>query len=204
MESWDRNIGRGGWIARAASRERAGLYLQEQSSRGAGRAFSGEVADQGVQSLWWNPAAIAGMEGVDAHQAVSVILPKGSVDNVNTLIVRPGQSAAAVGGSQRSRDPINNGVLPSGAIAVGLTSRLALGLTVASLIASQPIMMPTAGHGIAPTRPSCEHTTSSHRSPTSLRQISASAPRLISNMPTHHCPTICRTYRLFSPTATRS
>ena len=59
------------------------FYLQEQSSRGAGRAFSGEVADQGVQSLWWNPAAIAGMEGVDAHQAVSVILPKGSVDNVN-------------------------------------------------------------------------------------------------------------------------
>ena len=32
------------------------FYLQEQSARGAGRAFSGEVADTGPQSLWWNPA----------------------------------------------------------------------------------------------------------------------------------------------------
>ena len=35
------------------------FYLQEQSVRGAGRAYSGEVADRGVSSLWWNPAAIA-------------------------------------------------------------------------------------------------------------------------------------------------
>ena len=36
-----------------------GFYLQEQSVRGAARAYSGEVSDTGVQSLWWNPAAIA-------------------------------------------------------------------------------------------------------------------------------------------------
>ena len=36
----------------------AGFYLQEQSVRGWGRANSGEVADQGPASLWWNPAAI--------------------------------------------------------------------------------------------------------------------------------------------------
>lgn len=35
------------------------FYLQEQSARAAGRAFSGEVADTGAASLWWNPAAIA-------------------------------------------------------------------------------------------------------------------------------------------------
>ena len=35
------------------------FYLQEQSVRGAGRAFSGEAADRGVGSLWWNPASIA-------------------------------------------------------------------------------------------------------------------------------------------------
>ena len=35
------------------------FYLQEQSVRGAGRAFSGEAADRGVGSMWWNPAAIA-------------------------------------------------------------------------------------------------------------------------------------------------
>src|SRR3954471_14515599 len=36
----------------------AGFYLQEQSVRGWGRANSGEVADQGPASLWWNPASI--------------------------------------------------------------------------------------------------------------------------------------------------
>ena len=109
-----------------------GFYLQEQSVRGAGRAFSGEVADQGSQSLWWNPAAIGGTEGVDAQVAVSAILPRGDVDNVNTLIVRPGQPPAPVGGEQRSRNPINNGVLPSGAIAVALSSEVAVGVAVTS------------------------------------------------------------------------
>ena len=30
------------------------FYLQEQSVRGAGRAFSGEAADRGTGSMWWN------------------------------------------------------------------------------------------------------------------------------------------------------
>ncbi len=36
------------------------FYLQEQSVRGQGRAFSGEAADTGVESIWWNPASIGG------------------------------------------------------------------------------------------------------------------------------------------------
>jgi len=109
-----------------------GFYLQEQSARGAGRAFSGEVADEGAQSLWWNPAAIGGVEGVDIHFAASAIIPKGSVENVNTLIVRPGQAAAPVGGDERARNPIDKGLLPSGAIAVALTPRFSVGLAFAS------------------------------------------------------------------------
>ena len=108
------------------------FYLQEQSVRGAGRAFSGEVADQGVESLWWNPAAIGGMTGGEAYAGVSAILPKGNVDNVNTLIVRPGQAPAAVGGEQSSKDPINDGYLPSGAAAYAITPQIALGLAVTS------------------------------------------------------------------------
>ncbi len=73
-----------------------GFYLQEQSVRGAGRAFSGEVADQGAASLWWNPASIGGLEGGSAHVGASAILPKGNVDNLNTLIVRPGQAPRAL------------------------------------------------------------------------------------------------------------
>jgi len=115
-----------------SSANAAAFYLQEQSIRGAGRAFSGEAADQGAASLWWTPAAIGGMAGGDAVLGVSQIMPRGRVDNVGTVIVRPGQAPAPVGGNQSSRNPIDNGTLPSGAIAYAITPRLSLGLAVTS------------------------------------------------------------------------
>jgi len=114
----------------ATSANAAAFYLQEQSVRGAGRAFSGEVADQGAASLWWNPAAIGGMTGGEAVLGVSHIMPRGDVHNNGTLIVRPGQAPAPVGGDPDAHNPINNGTLPSGAVAYALTPRLSLGLAV--------------------------------------------------------------------------
>lgn len=108
------------------------FYLQEQSAKAAGRAFSGEVADQGAASLWWNPAAIAGIQQGDAVIGAAAILPKGKVVDNGTLIRRPGQAYASVGGNSVSEDPINNGVLPSGAIAMPLNDRVAIGLAVTS------------------------------------------------------------------------
>jgi long-chain fatty acid transport protein len=105
------------------------FYLQEQSVRGQGRAFSGEAADTGVDSLWWNPAAIGGMEGGQASVHASAILPRGKVVDQGTVIVRPAQAPAAVGGDPRAKDPINNGVLPSGAVGYGF-GRVAVGLAV--------------------------------------------------------------------------
>ena len=52
------------------------FYLQEQSTRGQGRAFSGEGADTGASSLWWNPASIAGMERGEAVLGASAIIPR--------------------------------------------------------------------------------------------------------------------------------
>ncbi len=110
-----------------------GFYLQEQSVKGAGRAFSGETADQGAQSLWWNPASIGGMTGGDVYLGASAVLPKGKVRNTNTLILRPGETVpAAVGGDQTASNPINNGVVPSGAIAYALTPKLAVGLALSA------------------------------------------------------------------------
>lgn len=116
----------------ASSANAAAFYLQEQSVKGAGRAFSGEVADQGAASLWWNPAAIAGMTGGDASIGVSEIMPRGDVHDNGTLIVRPGQAPAPVGGQADSKNPINNGTLPSGQIAYGITHQLAFGLSVSA------------------------------------------------------------------------
>jgi Long-chain fatty acid transport protein len=107
------------------------FYLQEQSVRAQGRAFSGEAADTGVESIWWNPAAIAGMEGGEAAVHASVILPRGKVSDEGTVIVRPMQAPAGVGGNPVSRNPISNGVLPSGSIAYGF-GKVAVGLAVTS------------------------------------------------------------------------
>ncbi|MBB5710699.1 OmpP1/FadL family transporter [Sphingomonas xinjiangensis] len=109
------------------------FYLQEQSTRAAGRAFSGEAADTGAASLWWNPAAIGGATEGDAVLSATLILPKGDVRNNGTVIRRrPDQPFTPVGGEQVSSNPINNGVLPAGAIAVPLNDRVAVGLAVTS------------------------------------------------------------------------
>ncbi|MCJ2186710.1 OmpP1/FadL family transporter [Novosphingobium beihaiensis] len=105
------------------------FYLQEQSVRAQGRAFSGEAADTGVDSIWWNPASIAGMEGGEAAVHASAILPRGKVSDQGTILVRPGQAPAPVGGDPVEKNPINNGLLPSGAIAYGF-GKVALGLAV--------------------------------------------------------------------------
>ncbi|MCT8000776.1 outer membrane protein transport protein [Sphingomonas sanguinis] len=108
------------------------FYLQEQSTRGQGRAFSGEGADTGASSLWWNPAAIAGMERGEAVIGASAIIPKGDVVDTGTVILRPGQPARPVGGNGVSSDPINRGIVPSGAVAYPLNDRVAVGLAVTS------------------------------------------------------------------------
>ncbi|MBT0667978.1 outer membrane protein transport protein [Novosphingobium profundi] len=107
------------------------FYLQEQSVRGQGRAFSGEAADTGVESIWWNPAAIAGTQGGEASIHASAILPRGKVSDNGTYVVRPGTTGEAVGGDSVAKNPINNGVLPSGAIAYGF-GKVSLGLAVSA------------------------------------------------------------------------
>jgi long-chain fatty acid transport protein len=114
----------------SGSADAAGFYLQEQSVRGWGRANSGEVADQGPASLWWNPAAIAGATRVEAAFGATGILPSGTVDDGGTLIDRPGAAPVAVGGPSRLRDPIVRGVAPNNAFALPIGDRIAIGLAV--------------------------------------------------------------------------
>lgn len=116
-------------LAFAGSAHAQAFYLQEQSVRGQGRAFSGEAADTGVDSLWWNPASIAGIEGGEASVRASVIIPRGDVSDNGTLIVRPGVGPAPVGGNPVERNPIDKGVVPSGGIAYGF-GKVAIGLAL--------------------------------------------------------------------------
>lgn len=114
------------------SAQAAAFYLQEQSVRGWGRANSGEVADQGPASLWWNPAAIGGSEESSASFGSTIIRPAGEVSDQGTLIDRPGLAPVPVGGDALKRDPIRPGILPASSFALRVSDRLALGLTIAS------------------------------------------------------------------------
>lgn len=116
----------------AAPAGAGGFYLQEQSVRGWGRANSGEVADTGPGSLWWNPAAIAGIESSEAAFGLSAIVPSGRVSDDGTLIDRPAAAPAAVGGAPQMRNSVLKGVLPTNAAALRVSDRLALGLAVSS------------------------------------------------------------------------
>ncbi len=109
------------------------FYLQEQSVKAEGRAFSGEVADQGAASLWWNPASIGGLTGGDSAIGFSVILPSTTVTNAGSGILYPGAPGLLpIGGVQSVKDPINDGYLPSGSVAHGLNKYVAVGLSLTS------------------------------------------------------------------------
>lgn len=110
----------------------AGFYLQEQSAKQAGNAYSGTVTTKGADALWWNPAAIAGTTTKDLTFGLSYIDPKGNVDDTGSVIVRPGQSAASVGGNASAKNPISSGTLPDGAFSMPLNDRVAIGVSITS------------------------------------------------------------------------
>jgi long-chain fatty acid transport protein len=118
-------------VSVAAEARAAGFYLQEQSARGTGRAYSGEVADQGVESLWWNPAAIA-RSGREAYIGASGVLVDGQVTDHGATLTRPLASATPVGGDPRAFNPITPGFLPSFSVATPIADRFAVGLSVTS------------------------------------------------------------------------
>ena len=83
-------------MASAAAPAFAGsFYLQEQSVRGAGRAFSGEAADRGVGSMWWNPASIA-RSGREVSVGMHAIRIDSEVKNAGSYVTYPDEWKAFV------------------------------------------------------------------------------------------------------------
>jgi long-chain fatty acid transport protein len=115
--------------ALAAQAHAAGFYLQEQGVRATGRAYSGEVADQGVESLWWNPAAIA-RSGRELYVGANGILVGGQVTDRGSTVTPPLGTTAPVDGDPRAFKPITPALLPNLAVAAPLGDRFAAGLSV--------------------------------------------------------------------------
>lgn len=110
----------------------AAFYLADQSTVATGRAYSGEAAQQGAQQQFFNPAAIGGITGVQNYFGLTAILPHANAVNIDSTVTRPlGGATTAVGGAQRAHNPVNNGYLPNGGIAIGL-GKIAIGFTMAS------------------------------------------------------------------------
>lgn len=107
------------------------FYLQEQSARAAGRAYSGEAADRGVGSLWWNPAAIA-RSGREVTFSVHGLALNSTVTNTGSSIVYPGGTTVPVQGQGVNHDPIESGVVPNFAIAIPVADRFAVGLSLSA------------------------------------------------------------------------
>jgi len=119
----------------AAQANAAAFYLQEQSTKAIGRAFSGEVSEQGAQQQWWNPAAIGGITGMQNYIGVTAILPHANSSDVDTTVQGPalfGGATVAAGGSANQHNPVNNGYLPNGGFAIPLGKSFDFGFTMTS------------------------------------------------------------------------
>jgi long-chain fatty acid transport protein len=122
-------------LVAASQASAAAFYLQEQSVRGAGRAYSGEVADRGAASLWWNPASIAGLDKNEIYGGVNLVQVDSQVNDRGSTLTRPvipGGLTTSVGGDRIAGGPINNGIVPNLAGAFRINDKLAVGLAVSA------------------------------------------------------------------------
>jgi long-chain fatty acid transport protein len=110
----------------------AGFYLEDQSTKASGRAFSGEAADLGAASMFYNPAAIAGIDRSEIEGSITPILVDARVSNSNSTIQYLGQAKTPVGGTQNAFKPVELGVLPASASALRLNDQWSIGLAVTS------------------------------------------------------------------------
>lgn len=105
------------------------FYLQEQSARGAGRAYSGEGADKGAASLWWNAASIA-RSGREVYVGAHGLLLESNVDNAGSYVTYPGGANVPIQGQNHAISPIESGIVPNFAISTPIGDRFAVGLAV--------------------------------------------------------------------------
>jgi len=119
-------------LAAASQASASAFYLQEQSVRGTGRAYSGEVADKGVASLWWNPASIAGIAHNEVYVGLNGVLVQSKVADTGSTITRPVPITTAVGGANSAAKPISNGLVPNAAGAWKINDQLSIGVLIAA------------------------------------------------------------------------
>jgi len=90
----------------------------------------------GADSLWWNPAAIAGISRSEIFAGLQGELPQGDETNNGSTITRPGQAPGPVGGANSGFKPTESAVIPNSDSALRLNDQWSIGLAVTSPFSS--------------------------------------------------------------------
>ena len=111
----------------ASAANAAGFYIQEQSVRGLGSAFSGSTTTLSDPStIFFNPAGMTQLQGLQAQAGVHVLVPNSKVKNNGS--VAPAAAAGVVGGS--SGNPYDPTPVPNGFVSYQFNDSLWLGVGV--------------------------------------------------------------------------
>ena len=118
-------------LALAGRARAAGFYLEDQSTKASGRAFSGEAADMGAASIWYNPAAIAGITQSEMTGSITPIFTDARVTNSGSTITQGGVTRP-ISGEQTAFKPVELGVIPASASALRINDQWSVGLAITS------------------------------------------------------------------------
>jgi long-chain fatty acid transport protein len=107
----------------------AGFAVQEQSARGLGRAFAGEVTDVGEPSgLWYNPSGSAFAKGRAISGSLSGVYSTGALNNRGSTLTLPNGAVVPTSGPA-GKDPLEFGAVPTAAM-VGRDGAWGWGVTL--------------------------------------------------------------------------
>lgn len=110
----------------ASQAQAAGFYIQEQSVRGLGSAFSGSTTTlDDASTIYFNPAGMTKLEGLQVQGGVNLLIPNSKVKNNGSVAPAGG---APVGGA--SGNPYDPTPVPNGFVSYQATDSLWVGLGV--------------------------------------------------------------------------
>lgn len=114
----------------ASAANAAGFYIQEQSVRGLGSAFSGSATTlDDASTIYFNPAGMTKLDGMQIQAGANLLIPNAKVkDNGSTVAAPAAASGIAVGGP--SGNPYDPTPVPNGFFSYQLTDSLWAGVGV--------------------------------------------------------------------------
>ena len=115
--------GIGTLLAATAAANAGGFALREQSAYGQGSSFAGVAAGGSLSSMFWNPATMTQVPGIQVEAVASGIIP------VSTHTTSASSTLAVLGGAGDSAD---DAIVPAGYFSWQLNPQLWLGISVNS------------------------------------------------------------------------